>query len=36
MVVNDKKNHSEDEKQRLVEYRKGYYEMRKNNSKVAQ
>ena len=30
------KNLSEDEKQKLVEYRKIYYEMRKNNSKVTQ
>ena len=30
------KSLSEDEKQRLVQYRKIYYEMRKNNCKVAQ
>ena len=30
------KSLSEDEKQRLVQYRKTYYEMRKNNCKAAQ
>ena len=29
-------NNVNDEKQKLVEYRKRYYEMRKNNNKVAQ
>ena len=29
-------NLSEDKKQRLVEYSKIYYEIRKNNSKIAQ
>ena len=36
MVFNNLKNLTKDEKQKLAEYRKRYYEMRKNNSKVAQ
>ena len=30
------KNQSEDEKQNLIKYRKRYYEMQKDNSKVVQ
>ena len=30
MIVNDNKNLPEDEKQKLVQYRKKYYKMRKN------